>query len=146
MCPRFFGLTVLKTNLFVRFLEESEDTKNRFEIIWPLDNIGSEKEIDKYFKHNQWIVRSYQDLLTLFFQFFDNFLGGPISKINLRNSHRGILTAHNSCFFFVSYLFGSAIKKSVRKMPPSPSWSYNCWFMILTKRYIFVHTPGPQGA
>ena len=30
------GLTVLKTNLFVRFLEESEDTKSHFEIIWPL--------------------------------------------------------------------------------------------------------------
>ena len=26
----FFWLTVLKTNLFVRFLEESEDTKNSF--------------------------------------------------------------------------------------------------------------------
>ena len=34
----FFGLTVLKTNLFVRFLEESEDTKKPFEIIWPLDS------------------------------------------------------------------------------------------------------------
>ena len=27
---RFFGLTVLKTNLFVRFLEESEDNKQSF--------------------------------------------------------------------------------------------------------------------
>ena len=27
---RFFGLTVLKANLFVRFLEESEDTKKSF--------------------------------------------------------------------------------------------------------------------
>ena len=27
---RFFCLTVLKTNLFVRFLEESEDTKKSF--------------------------------------------------------------------------------------------------------------------
>ena len=83
-------------------------------------------------------------ILSVFFRQF--FVGpGSISKMNLRNSHRGILTAHNSCFFFVSYLFGSAIKKSVRKMPPSPSWSYNCWFMILTKRYIFVHTPNTIG-
>ena len=37
---RFFGLTVLKTNLFVRFLEESEP-KSPFEIIWPL--LGNSK-------------------------------------------------------------------------------------------------------
>ena len=32
----FLGLTVLKTNLFIHFLEEPEDTKKPFEIIWPL--------------------------------------------------------------------------------------------------------------
>ena len=32
----FLVLLGKKTNSFVRFLEESEDTKSRFEIIWPL--------------------------------------------------------------------------------------------------------------
>ena len=31
-------VVVVKTNLFVCFLEESEDTKSPFEIIWPLVN------------------------------------------------------------------------------------------------------------
>ena len=31
---------LVKTNLFVRFLEESEDTKSRFEIIWTLHTTG----------------------------------------------------------------------------------------------------------
>ena len=33
---KFVFSTVRPKNEFVRFLEESEDTKNRFEIIWPL--------------------------------------------------------------------------------------------------------------
>ena len=31
-----WGIIVVKSNCFVRFLEENEDTKNHFEIIWPL--------------------------------------------------------------------------------------------------------------
>ena len=30
------GIIVVKLNSFVRFLEEIEDTKKHFEIIWPL--------------------------------------------------------------------------------------------------------------
>ena len=31
-----WGIIVVKSNSFVRFLEEIEDTKNHFEINWPL--------------------------------------------------------------------------------------------------------------
>ena len=31
-----WGIIVVKSNSFVHFLEEIEDTKNHFEIIWPL--------------------------------------------------------------------------------------------------------------
>ena len=31
-----FGILVVKSNAFVHFLEEIEDVKNPFEIIWPL--------------------------------------------------------------------------------------------------------------
>ena len=34
-----WGIIVVKSNSFVRFLEEIEDTKNHFEIIWPLVTI-----------------------------------------------------------------------------------------------------------
>ena len=33
-----WGIVVVKLNSLVRFLEEIEDTKNHFEIIWPLMN------------------------------------------------------------------------------------------------------------
>ena len=40
-----------KTDSFVRFLEESKDTKGRFEIIWPLKHLGSLKP-----ESSKWIV------------------------------------------------------------------------------------------
>ena len=32
-----WGIIVVKSNSFVRFLEEIKDTKNHYEIIWPLE-------------------------------------------------------------------------------------------------------------
>ena len=35
-----WGIVVVKWNSLIRFLEEIEDTKNNFEIIWPLAYIN----------------------------------------------------------------------------------------------------------
>ena len=45
-----WGIIVLKSNSFVRFLEEIEDTKNPFEIIWPLVS----QRFSNYFKGLSW--------------------------------------------------------------------------------------------
>ena len=60
-----WGVIVVKSNSFVRFLVEIEDTKNHFEIIWPLVNHKGLVWIQ--FCTNFWI--SYKMCVRLFWPF-----------------------------------------------------------------------------
>ena len=58
-----WGVIVVKSNSFFRFLEESEDTKSHFEIIWPLQYLKKNKffcpqKLKK--KHPQKLLRKTQ--------------------------------------------------------------------------------------